>query len=667
MKRNQHEAERTFVADFETTVYKNQAHTEVWAAAMVEMFTENVMIYHSLSEFFQALIDMNCNVDIYFHNLKFDGGFWLPFLMQDLRFKQAVNLSQEEIENLAENEIADIHFLDDADMNNNTFKYLISDMGEWYKIVIKVKKHFITIKDSMKLLPFSVKNLGEGFKTKHRKIELESGYTGFRYAGCEITEQDKEYISNDVLVVKEALEIMFSKGHNRLTIGSCCLAEFKALWYDNKMFYSHFPDLTKIPVDENIYGAKNADLYVRKSYKGGWCYAVPQKRCKIIENGITADVNSLYPSMMHSNSGNYYPVGFPTFWRGNYIPVCCQLKENYYYFVRIKCEFDIKPNFLPCIQIKGNYNYPSNAWLFTSKIYDPNSRRYYEYYIDENGEYHDTSIVLTLTCTDYELIQEHYNLRNVEILDGCFFRAQKGIFDDYIEKYQQIKMSSSGAIREIAKLFLNNLYGKLSASDESNFKFAIVKKDQTIGFVPVLANDKKPGYIPAGSAITSYARNFTIRAAQKNYYGPYKPGFIYADTDSIHCDIPADKLQGITIDPKKFLCWKIESTWDSAWYVRQKTYIEHVTEENQKPIEKPYYNVKCAGMDEICKDLFVKSLEGYKPTEEDKKKLDPRQVAFLRTKRKYKDFNIGLKIFGKKTPKRIRGGIILVDDYYTMR
>ena len=75
MKRNQHEAGRTFVADFETTVYKNQAHTEVWAAAMVEMFTENVMIYHSISEFFQTLIDMNCNIDIYFHNLKFDGGF----------------------------------------------------------------------------------------------------------------------------------------------------------------------------------------------------------------------------------------------------------------------------------------------------------------------------------------------------------------------------------------------------------------------------------------------------------------------------------------------------------------------------------------------------------------------------------------------------------------
>ena len=85
MKKNEHKS-RIFVADFETTVYKGQAHTEVWAAAMVEMFTEDVSIYHSLPEFFQALIDLDSNIDIYFHNLKFDGSFWLPFLMQDMRF-----------------------------------------------------------------------------------------------------------------------------------------------------------------------------------------------------------------------------------------------------------------------------------------------------------------------------------------------------------------------------------------------------------------------------------------------------------------------------------------------------------------------------------------------------------------------------------------------------
>ena len=38
-----------------------------------------------------------------------------------------------------------------------------------------------------------------------------------------------DYIFNDAFVVKEALEIMFDEGHKKLTIGSCCLEEFKRL------------------------------------------------------------------------------------------------------------------------------------------------------------------------------------------------------------------------------------------------------------------------------------------------------------------------------------------------------------------------------------------------------------------------------------------------------
>ena len=89
-------------------------------------------------------------------------------------------------------------------------------------------------------------------------------------------------------------------------------------------------------------------------------------------------------------------------------------------------------------------------------------------------------------------------------------------------------------MRELAKLFLNNLYGKMASSTDSSFKYAYLDETGTICYKIVTAHNKKAGYIAIGSAITSYARNFTIRAAQMNYYGPNKRGFIYADTDSIH-------------------------------------------------------------------------------------------------------------------------------------
>ena len=224
-------------------------------------------------------------------------------------------------------------------------------------------------------------------------------------------------------------------------------------------------------------------------------------------------------------------------------------------------------------------------------------------------------------------------------------------------------MTTKGAERELAKLFLNNLYGKMASSPTSNFKVAYLKDDKSIGFYTILAQEKIPGYIPVGSAITSYARNFTIRAAQKNYHGKNKCGFIYADTDSIHCDLPPDKINGIKVDDNDFCCWKLEVGWDYGWFVRQKTYIEHITHENQMPVDKPYYNVKCAGMPQRCKDLFVESLtqDGkITPESED-------EEAFVNKKRALDDFDIGLKVPSKLLPRRILGGVLLVPTTYEMR
>lgn len=644
---------RYFVGDFETTVYKGQVNTEVWASASVELFTEDVKIFHSIEEQFDYFKSLKENIVVYYHNLKFDGSFWLSYLLVDLNMEQAyikLNDSGTEVE-----------WLEEKYMRNNTFKYSISDKGQWYSIIIKVNNHFIEIRDSLKLLPFSVERIGESFKTKHRKLEME--YTGLRYAGCNITDEEKRYIANDVLVVKEAIEIMFTEGHNKLTIGSCCLAEYKDI-IGKDDWNIMFPDITGFSLDENVYKYTNADAYIRKSYKGGWCYLVKGKENKIYNGGTTADVNSLYPSVMSSESGNRYPVGKPMFWSGNYIPEKALGKEMYY-FIRVKTRFYLKPNHLPFIQIKGNHLYKGTEALETSDVYDSKTNRYYDKYYNDAGELCDTRVVLTLTMTDYELMKEHYELPDFEILDGCYFYTLIGIFDKYIDKYKKIKMESKGALRELAKLFLNNLYGKLASSQDSSFKVAYVKDDKSIGFMSVPANDKDAGYIPIGSAITSYARNFTIRVAQQNYYGKDKPGFIYADTDSIHCDLPPDKLKGIKVHSSDFCCWKLEACWNEAIFTRQKTYIEHVTHENLEKIDTPYYNIKCAGMPKKCKDLFLKSMQGYEVKDDDK--FTEEEIEFLSKTRTLKDFKIGLVVPSKLMPKRIRGGVLLVETTYEMR
>lgn len=670
------------VGDFETTVYTGQEKTEVWASALVELWSEDVQVLHSLPETLDYLIqNYKGRVTIYYHNLKFDGSFWLSYIINTLHYEPWYEVESEKP--------LVVTWKNKWKMKPNTYSYLISQKGQWYTITIRTKYLTITLKDSFKLLPFSVKRIGQAFHTKHKKLEME--YTGYRYAGCEITEKEKHYIANDVLIVKEALEHEFEKGHKKLTIGSCCLSEYKNLFerpiderteqFSEATLYASFddlfPDLRNFKLDKEVYGFEDAEKYCRKAYKGAWCYVREGYEGKVLGKGLTVDVNSLYPSEMHSSSGNYFPIGRPHFWAGNYIPNEA-LTDNRYYILRVRTCFELKQGYLPTVQIKDTYFYPKNKWLTTSDYFFEPNNKYYKTYIDRDGQEVKQIPVMTMTMTDWKLFNEHYNLSDTEILSGCWFDTTIGLFDEYIDKYKFIKMNSVGAEREDAKLFLNNLYGKFASSDDSSFKVVKTKEDGTIYFDTVTEHQKAVVYVPVGAAITSYARNFTIRSAQANF-----KYFRYADTDSIHCECDIKDLKGIKIHPTEFECWKVEGQWDMAKFVRQKTYIEHIIGKDEK-LCKPFYEVKCAGMTAKCKELFNLSIEPHKTIKVggreyqvtlDFKAIKPdgspqyteEEQLFLSKRRTIDDFKLGLRIPSRLYSKQISGGVLIYEDYMEIR
>ena len=641
-----------FVADFETTVYEGQTDTQVWAAAIIELDAPNdpkhVKIFNTLNSFMWFL-DQECkleNIVVYFHNLKFDGSFIMSYLLNSKYWKINAHKTYEGYQFDKDEQYK---------MPNGTYRYSISDKGQWYTIKLKNHKHTLEFRDSLKLLPFKVEQLGRDFKLEHQKLKME--YEGYRYPGCTITDYEKAYIANDVLVVKEALNFMFEQGHDSLTIGSCCLNEYKKQ-YTKAEWIERFPNLYEIPNGDTTVGD-----WIRKSYKGGWCYVVPEKANKDYQCiGTTCDVNSLYPSMMHSDSGNRYPIGVPEYFEGQ-IPLIA-LQPDKYYFIHVRTRFYIKENMLPTIQIKGNPMYYGREWLKTSDVKNKEGE-YFKFYT-KDGQLVPAIPDLYLTMTDWELLQKHYHLEDTEIVDGYYFDTTIGLFDDYINKYADIKQNSKGALRQLAKLFLNNLYGKFATSTDSSYKINFLNDAGEIRSYTMNANDKTPGYIPIGSAITSYARAFTIAAAQANYHGPDKPGFIYADTDSIHCDLTADQIVGAPKHPTAFNHWKYEASWDFARFVRAKTYVEHVIAEDEEPIDKPYYNMKCAGMSEHVKDLFLYSVE-QNITPEEYEKLDEDEILFVKEKRTFEDFKVGLCIPGMLKARNIKGGILLVKSAYKMR
>ena len=68
--------------------------------------------------------------------------------------------------------------------------------------------------------------------------------------------------------------------------------------------------------------------------------------------------------------------------------------------------------------------------LESTDILDEETGIYYPFYKDKDGNIKDTRVELVLTMTDYILLKEHYELVDFEILDGCWFYSEIGIFDE---------------------------------------------------------------------------------------------------------------------------------------------------------------------------------------------------------------------------------------------
>lgn len=579
----------------------------VWAVqcAPLDSPNDDVLIYNNFDELLSPIIHHKSKFDtsilFYFHNLKWDGQHIIRWLFEN-------------------------HFqwTFDGRLMSGEFNTLITDMGQFYTIKIKVGRNTIEIRDSLKLLPFSLKKMAKDFKLKHQKLEMDYE----KHSLSECSEQDLEYLKNDVLVLKDALNFMFDKNMTALTIGSCCMSEYKTLTQPEQ----YWCDLLKY-IEPNT--GLDADEYVRNSYHGGYCIAWKTGR---FQSGQTFDVNSLYPSMM--NSDRLYPVGEPHFFTGNKIPH----KSNIVYVIRFRCDFKLKSNKLPTIQIKHSKVFNSNEWLKSNNVINPS--------VDNHPD-------LYMTSVDFKLFKQNYDITNLEILDGCWFNTVCGtvLFGKYIEYWAKIKQESTGAVRQLAKLMLNNLYGKLATSRKACTREPYIDEHNILKYrINTNNKNKKLTYIPQATFITSYAREFTIKTAQANI-----DRLCYIDTDSIHIT-GLDKPKNLVEHPTKFSCWKCETTWDDAIFVRQKTYCEHIVEEDHKSVES-YWNLKACGLPDRAKQLFLAKCELTEKPEN----MTAEEAMYIRTKADISDFSIGLNIpFGKLVPKNTEQGVILEERGFTI-
>lgn len=564
-------ARKKFVSDFETTTKEDDCR--VWAYGCMEIGKKENVVMGTEIEEFMGWCEKNQG-DVYFHNLKFDGSFIVNWLLRN-----GFEHSKSGLE--------------------GTFDTIISNMGQWYMIDIcygyqgKKKKH-TKIYDSLKKLPFSVSVIGKAFGLGSQKVEVEEEfYKREREVGYELTEEDREYLYGDLEVMADALEIQFNQGLKAMTSGSDSLKGYKEV-ISTKRFERLFPVLSLEDNEE-----------IRWCYRGGFTWLNEKYEGKDVGEGLVYDVNSLYPSQMYYKP---LPYGLPIKFKGKYVE-----DKNYpLYTQHIRCEFLLKEGYIPTIQLKHQgFMFKQNEYLKSSK-----------------GEVVD----LYVTNVDLELIQEHYELYDVEYVGGWKFRSKTGMFNEFIDKWMLVKATNKGAIRMLAKLMLNSLYGKFATNPKVTGKVPYLKEDGANGFeLPkdengfVVDEFKDPVYTPVGVFITSWARDMTIRTAQKCY-----DRIIYCDTDSIHIEgTEVPEVIKDVIDDNKLGYWQHESTFQRARFIRQKTYVEEIDGE---------LHVVCAGMPDRVKEKVT-----------------------------WENFHVGFQENGKLLPKQVKGGVVLVDTMFTLK
>jgi len=468
-------------------------------------------------------------------------------------------------------------------LNNKEFTTLITDMGVFYSARIMNKSKAYYVQDSLKIIPISVKEVSEAFGIEEEKGVIN--YDKFREVGYKLNDKEVSYLKKDCLIIARALKYFYDNDLKKQTIASNALNCFIKLIGGKSKLKRYFPVL-------------EMDSELRRSYRGGFTFVNEKYQNKIVGEGIVLDVNSEYPFIMYTKM---LPYGNPIFYTGKY------KKCEFYtlYIQKIRCSFELKEGFLPTIQLKNNSRFVGTQYLKSSNKEEE---------------------VLVLTSVDLDLFLKHYEIFNLEYLDGWKFKASDQFFKEYIDKWvkekQDATVTGNVGKRTIAKLLLNSLYGKFGTNPvfkgkEPIFVDGLVKYRTTEG------EEREPLYIPMASFITSYARELTISAAQANI-----ERFLYADTDSIHLlgtSIPT----GIEVDDTKLGAWDKEATFSRAKYIRPKSYIEEINGE---------VVVTVAGLPESCREYIT-----------------------------FDNFNKGLTVYGKLQMKRVKGGIVLIETTFTIK
>lgn len=319
---------------------------------------------------------------------------------------------------------------------------------------------------------------------------------------CRITMTDEQLLA--------ILSEYDGRGLCKITAGGASMEAFAAgdwKWYNGK-----FPQL-----------GSDDKRSLHDAYIGGLMLAREGRYGKAID----VDCNSMYPSILRNE---WLPWGEPESYEGEYKP-----------------DEDMP---LHCDEITFRAELKSDGYPFlldNRSVYGLNRLTSTRGYITR-----------VLTDIDQELLEENYDVTVYEHVRGWKFRRNKGFFRSFVDEWSELKQRETGGKRQMAKLIMNALVGKMASLPKDAVMLPSSKDGVTVEWDVAHRGESnlKTDYLPVPVWVNACARKKLMAVCRAN-----ADRLLYANTDG--CILSGwDPVESCEIHPTELGKWKVSAKYE---------------------------------------------------------------------------------------------------------
>ncbi len=347
--------------------------------------------------------------------------------------------------------------------------------------------------------------------------KLDYDYRLIRTKDTILTDEERQYIINDVVIMVLYLNLKLSEEKNitQLPLTKTGFVRRECRQYClNRKNYTYRSLIKNLVLDEGEFAM------CRNAFQGGFVHSNAERTNEILKNVKSFDITSSYPAVMLLEQ---FPMSKP-------FDVDLDI-SNYEQYQKLYClVFSIKLTNVNTAQgVCDNILSDHKCTITGARILN-------------NGRiYHAEHLTTTLTNIDFEMLNKFYTYETIE------FGRCLGFYKNYLplslsekilEFYDNKNTLKGVEGREVeylkSKEYVNSVYGMCVTNPcKKEIVYCDEWSDETSGIDYSLIhkeNDKKSRflYYPWGVFVTSYARRNVLNAVYE-----LQDKYIYSDTDSI--------------------------------------------------------------------------------------------------------------------------------------